>query len=373
MLGFVRRIRDALEVRRLRSQARSDGSPRGTIRLCRTLETKRRYQDAIQEARGGLKRFPYAHELADILRSSFERHRAEQAARARAEPAKNPALGDLCEVVRSYLAFARLDEAGRASRELARRFPHEAEAQLLHGIVSKALFERDHASRDGNAALQSLKRAVDLDATSLEARRSLAETYGSIGATSQAMFHVLLALEIDPNDVASNRLYMQMRRLPLQRRQERDLLWETEVHDQPLTETKALPADVTYNALLVDGVRRLATLPSVRRVAMKHRGISLVATGNRLRPASEQSDPFLASVEKIRQGASAWTKRVGVGGFEEATLTLARSTVFAVAGGGSVLALELDGEPHLARIAEEARNVVASWSSSEYRDMEWVR
>jgi hypothetical protein len=62
-----------------------------------------------------------------------------------------------------------------------------------------------------------------------------------------------------------------------------------------------------------------------------------------------------------------------MGGFEEATLALAGLTVHAVAGGGSVIALELLGEPDLTAISEEARHIVASWTATEHRLLEWVR
>lgn len=343
------------------------------MRLCRLLEKTRRDAEAIVEARLGLKRFPHAHDLAEILRASFERHRVAQGAKARIAASKDPALDDLCEVVRAFLGFAKLDDAARAAAELVARFPAEPVARLLHGLTSKALFSRDHASRDGKAALESFRSAVDLDATSLEARRNLAETYALIGATSQAVFHVLLALDLDPEDAATNLLYAKLRRAPLARKSERDLLWEAEVNDQTLVEKKALPLDRDYGALLFSGVRKLSSMRSVRRVAMKHKGVALVADKDRMRPASEQSDPFLAAIERMRMGASTWAKRVNVGGFEEAMLVLRDSTVFVVAGGGSVLALELDGESQLAGVADEARNLVATWTSTEHRNLEWVR
>jgi tetratricopeptide (TPR) repeat protein len=373
MLRFVKRLRESYEVRRHRTRALRDASPKSTIKLCRLLERYNRHHQVVIEARHGIKRFPHAYELEDILRKSFEKDRRAQATTSQIKIKKDPALSELCEAVGSYLEFAKLDDAARAARELATRFPRDPEALVLHGKVFKALFVRDHASRDGKAALESFSKAVDLDSASLDARRGLAETYGLIGATSQAMFHCLLALEIKPNDPLTNRLFAKLKSQPLKRRDERDLLWEAEVNDQPLSEKKALPTDASFNTKLVEGIKRLVNMPSVRRVAMRHRGIAMVATRDRLRPASEQSDPFLAAVEKFRKGASTWAKRVDVGGFEEATLMLGGATVLAVVGGASVLALEIDGSPELATMAEEARHLMASWTASEYRDLEWVR
>jgi hypothetical protein len=337
------------------------------------LEARGRDADVIREARRGLERFPHAHELAAILRKGFERQDRAQNASTRPASRGDAGLDDLCDVVHSYLAFAKLDEAARAAHDLVSSFPREPKALVSHGLVRKALFQRDHASRDGQAALDSLRRAVELDGGSLEARRGLAETYALIGATSQAVFHALLALEIDPGDAATNRLYRELRRRPLERRSERDLLWEAEVNDQPLADKRMLSADRSYNALLVDGVRQLSVMKSVRRVAMQHKGVAIVASRDRLRPASERSDPFLASVEGIRRGAATWCKRMGMGAFEEATLTLVRSTVLAVAGGGTVIALELDGEHDVSRIADEAHNLVASWTANEAVHPEWLR
>jgi tetratricopeptide (TPR) repeat protein len=370
MLKFVTRIREFFEIRRMIASARRDRSPLTTVKLCRHLERTHRYQAAIREAQAGLERFPHAHQLEDILRSSFERHAA---AKERASGKSGIGLAELCELVQSYAGFAKLDDAARGARELIARFPREPRALILHGTVFKSLFQRDHASRDGQAAIDSFRKAVMLDPTSLEARRTLAETYALIGATSQAVFHALLALEIDPRDPATNRLYGSLRRKPLSSRNEKDLLWEAEVHDQPIEAKKDVPADITSNALVLDGVKRLSEMPSVKRVAARHHGIAIVATRERMRPASVESDPFLKAIDALRRSASTWAKRVNVGGFEEATLTLQGASVFAVAGGGTVVALELMGEDVTGRVAEEARNLLASWTAKEPVVSEWVR
>src|SRR5262249_55909743 len=148
-----------------------------------------------------IKRFPHAYELEHILRRSFEKDRKAQATTSQIKIKRDPALSELCDAVGSYLEFAKLDDAARAARELLARFPTEPDARVLHGRVFQALFQRDHASRDGKAALDSFSKAVELDSSSLDARRGLAETYALIGATSQAIFHCLLALEINPRDV----------------------------------------------------------------------------------------------------------------------------------------------------------------------------
>jgi tetratricopeptide (TPR) repeat protein len=373
VLHLVRRVRQRLQVRRLRRQAQVDASPKSTVILCRHLDSCGRHRDAIQEAKSGLIRFPHARELGDVLRDLFRRRREDLEKRTASGAYPETALADLSELVRANVDFARLDEALKVARELVSRFPREPEALLHHGLAHKALFERDHASRDGKAALDSLRRAAELDASSLDARRALAQTYGMIGATSQALFHALLALELDPSDAATNRLYAEMRRRPLQRRAEADLLWEAEVNDQSLSEKRTVSTDRSFNALLVDGVRRLSRLRGVRRVAMQHRAVGMVATGDVLKPASDRSDLYLGSIENLRRHASAWAKRMGMGGFEEATLVLDGVAVHAVAGAGTLLALEIHGDVDVGTIAEDARNTVAGWTATEHRLLEWVR
>ena len=372
MLRFVKRLFSGLEVRRLRLKESRDESPRTTIRLCRLLESLGKHAAAVGAARRGLGRFPHAHELEDVLRRCFEK-RADSLSMDRvAQERSGPE--NLREVVRSYLEFAKPDEAVRAARSLVARYPDDAAAFVLHGRVLQALFQRDHVAKDGKAALESFKRATDLDPTSLEARRGLAAAYHAIGATSQALFHVLLALEIDPRDPESKRISTQLGRLPFQRRAEKDLLWEAEINDQTILEKKVRPADRGYDQLLKDGVQGLAAMPGAKRVAVRHHGVAIVAwAGEPARPSSAGSDAFLASAEHLRKASSAWAKRSGMGGFEESTLVLGDAVVFAVAAGGSVLAIEGDSEDRLRPIADEARNLLASWTSSRYRDLEWVR
>jgi tetratricopeptide (TPR) repeat protein len=359
-VGIWRQIRAAVEIRRLRRREGADESPRTAVRLCRLLEERGHHSEAIRTARHGLDRFPHAHELADVLRRGFGRAGARSA--------------ELGDVVRAYLDHAMLDEAVRAGRELAQKFPGLAEARLLHGRACLALFERDHASKTGAEALEGLRRAAELAPESLEARRSLAEAHLAIGATSQALFHVLLALEMDPRDLLSNRLYSQLQSLPFQRRTEQALLWEAELNDQPLVQKTTRPRDPSFDAIVRDGVRLLSRRRGVRRVAMRHRGVAIVASeGREARTASPETDAFLASAEYLRRAGSAWSKRIGMGGFEEATLVLNETTVFAVAAGGSVLAIEVGQEDDLDLVAEDARHQLASWTSSRYRDLEWVR
>jgi tetratricopeptide (TPR) repeat protein len=369
MLEFMKRARAAIDVRRLKRQEPHDRTPRSTIRLCRLYEQLGRFQDSVQAARRGLERYPHAHELEDVLRRGFERCKTDASL---GRPAASP--GELAELVRAYLEFARLDEAARAGRALAKARPDDAEARLLHGRACFALFQRDHAARDGSEALESFKRAVELAPESFVIRRSLAEVYFAIGATSQALFHLLLALEIDPRDKIANRLYMQLRRLPFQRRAEKDLLWETEINDQPLVQTKTKPLDSRYGELIRTGVRQLSGMDGVRRVAMRHRGVAIVArNGGEAHAASADTDAFLASAEHLRKAGSAWAKRIGMGGFEEATLSLDDAMVFAVAAAGSVLAIEIEPDRDPYEVSEEARTLLASWTGSRYRDLEWVR
>lgn len=330
------------------------------MRLCRLLEERGRNAEAIVTARRGLDRFPHAHELADVLRRGFMRAGAESSEQR--------------DVVRTYLDHALFDEAARAARDLVRKFPNDPRARLLHGQACLALFERDHASKTGAEALESLRQASDLDPDSIEARRSLAEAHHAIGATSQALFHVLLALEADPHDEAANRLYLRLQGLPFQRRAEKTLLWEAEINDQPIVQKKTRPRDRAFGDKVRDGVRRLSTSRGVRRVAVRHNGVGMVAAeGDDARDASPEHDPFLASAEHLRRAGSAWAKRIGWGGFEEATLMLEEGTVFAVAASGSVLAIEVEPDTDLKHLSDEARNMLASWTSSRYRDLEWVR
>src|SRR5436190_17633339 len=205
MLRFVKSFFARFRIRHLKRRARRDRSPRSTVQLIKLLETVGRDREAANEARRGLSRFPHAHELEDALRRGFSKCETAKATDRVAERTAGP--GDLREVVEAYLDFAKVDEAVRAARALLTRRPNDADALTLHGRVMLALYQRDHVSRDGKAALESLRRGTELAPESIEARRCLAATYHAIGATSQALFHVLLALEIDPRDPESNRIY----------------------------------------------------------------------------------------------------------------------------------------------------------------------
>ena len=249
-VNLWKQITGFIQIRRLRRRQRRDESPRSTVRLCRLLEERGRSAEAIVTARIGLDRFPHAHELADVLRRGFARAGAESSEQR--------------DVVRTYLDHALFDEAARAARDLIRKFPNDPKARLLHGQACLALFGRDHASKTGAEALESLRRASELDPDSIAARRSLAEAQHAIGATSQALFHIRLALEADPHDEAANRLYTQLQGLPFQRRAEKTLLWEAEINDQPVA-----PLELLNRALQLVIERDRARLAQTRKAARR--------------------------------------------------------------------------------------------------------
>jgi hypothetical protein len=374
MIRFVSRVRHGLEIRKLQRLAPRDPTPRTTTSLCRILEGDGRFRDAVECAREGLKRFPHARELEDILRRSYARPGTGPITTEKAEKGDSPDMIGLCDVVQAYLDFARLEDALRASNELKARFPNEPRAVCVHGLVLKAIFLRDHLSKDGKEALEALRRAVALDPTSFRARYGLAETYSEIGATSQALFHLMLALETQPTDPAANLLYSKLKSLPFQRRAEEELLWEAEINDQSLVEKQQKPLDRSFQDQISDDVSRLSRMLGVRRVVARHHGMAVVASGGMRVPRSQADmDGFLNSVEQLRKAASTCTKRLGMGRFEEATMIVGGLTVFAVAAGGSVIALQLTSYPELDEIVEEARNVVATWTGNDHHNMEWVR
>jgi tetratricopeptide (TPR) repeat protein len=372
MLRFVKSLLARLRIRRLKRRSTRDRSPRSTVQLCHLLEEVGRSREAAAEARRGLAMFPHAHELEDALRRGFAKCSTARTNDRVAEA--NSGTDELRVAVQEYLDFAKIDEAVRAARALVSRRPNDPRALVLHGRVMLALYHRDHVSKDGKAALESLKRGADLAPESIEARRNLAAAYHAIGATSQALFHVLLALEIDPRDPESNRIYSDLGRLPFQRRAEKDLLWEAEINDQPLVEKRSRPTSQEYDELLRSGLDGLSELPGVRRAAVRHRGVAYVAAaGSRARSSSAGSDAFLASAEHLRKASSAWAKRSGMGGFEEAVLVIGEVAVIAVAAGGSVLAIETDADADVESLTERARDLLASWTASRYKNLEWVR
>ena len=330
--GFWNRICGAFEIRRLRRRespdelAPDDGPALPPARGARA--ERRGDRDGAPRARP-VSRTPTSLRTSCAAASSAGAGRRE--------------LGER-DVVRAYLDFAKLDEAARAAARSSSRHPTTREALLLHGRVFHALFERDHASRDGaRSRSRACARPRELDAGSIEARRSLAaiaprdrsDEPGAVPRPARARdgparrggrTPLPAALPACRSSGAPRRTSSGRRKSTTSR----------------LVEKKTRPRDRLVRRSHPRRCPPLSRMPGVRRVAMRHRGVAIVADGgDDERDASPEDDAFLASAEHLRKASSAWAKRIGMGSFEEATLSIGEATVFAVAAGGSVLALEI--------------------------------
>jgi tetratricopeptide (TPR) repeat protein len=374
MLSIMRRLRSAWFGRRLRRQAGLDPSPESCIVLCRWLESTGRSAELFEALRRGLERFPYSPELEDLQREAWQRHGREQLHILEFRVDQQPDVAGYRELIGGYLAFGELKGAGLAAREMVRRFPIEAEASSLEGDVHLARFRRDHLSRDGQKALAAYRRSSELDPGCFAARRGLAETYSEIGATGKAIFQLLLAMDLRPNDPGLCALYESLRRLPFEHRRESDLLWEAELNDESAVRQRVEPEDPLYLKDIVQGLSRMSQLRGVRRVALSHRSLRLVAKdGRSLRVPARERDPFLSLAMGFRQSASTLAKRLGMGRFQQADLRIGPGRVLAVAAGPTVMMLAIAGEPEIDIIVREARNHIAAWTAQAYQAQEWVR
>lgn len=374
MLSIMGRLRSAWFGRRLRRQARLDPSPESTVVLCRWLESSGRTAELFEALRRGLERFPFTSELEDLRQDAWQHHGQEQIHILEFKVDQQPDVPGYRELIRGYLAFGELKGAGLAAREMVRRFPTEAEASSLDGDVLLARFRADHLARDGKSALAAYRRATELDPGCFSARRGLAEAYSEIGATGKAIFQLLLAMDLRPNDPGLCALYETLRRLPFEHRKESDLLWEAEVHDGSAVHQLVEPDDPLYLREMVQGLSRMSQIEGVRRVALSHQSLRLVAKDGRcLRIPKRERDPFLSLAMGFRQSASTLAKRIGMGRFQQADLRIGPGRVLAVAAGPTVMMLAIAGEPEIDVIVREARNHIAAWTAQAYQAHEWVR
>jgi tetratricopeptide (TPR) repeat protein len=103
---------------------------------------------------------------------------------------------------RAFSALGRDAEARGALQTYLEREPGSVDAHLLLGLAELRLGNSDVARRE-------LTRVLQLDSARIEARRALARVHAMAGDPEAAVIQAWLALETDPNDLATRKLLVE--------------------------------------------------------------------------------------------------------------------------------------------------------------------
>jgi len=169
-----------------------------TIAEAERMVAAGRFEEAIQVAESGLRRFPTATRLRSViqyvrrvgankrlleLKKTIEERKDERAYR---------------ELISLHLDLGARDQALEVATRFAEEFHDSAEASVDLGEVYLARYFSEVFARDARSAIEHLSRALELDPRTIRARQLLALLYWSIGAPRHCANELTEVLHIDP-------------------------------------------------------------------------------------------------------------------------------------------------------------------------------
>jgi tetratricopeptide (TPR) repeat protein len=374
---FLKKVKNAATIERLRDRARQDGSPRGYVDLCHALVVQGSPVRALSAAQEGLRRFPRSLEIADQLRLIWGQSRSAEltALEKNAKETLRPdALRALAE---HYLSVEELDLALETARRLVTHHPDHADGPALTGRVLAKRFVRDHVVADGTHALEALRKATSIDPKGFEAHWLLADLLFYVGCVRAAIGAVDVCLSIKPDDPDAARLRTLLQTEASKETapeselvravEDRDGPWrgycppETRETDGEKKPDKAPKVEPQGRADLSRALHGIASLAGVRTLAFTRDQLNLIArNGNVFEERRNPPEPMVRMATMFRGRISSSSKRLGIGAFQEAEITLNKASVLAFGGMNAALLVEVAPGTKTAAIVAACRDAMGS-------------
>lgn len=365
-MDLFRKVKNAATIERLRERAREDGSPRGYVELCRALVLQGSPMRALSVAQEGVRCFPRSLELSDQLRLIWGQAGREELnvlARNASETKSPEAYRALAE---HYLGVQELDLALQCAEKLSEQHPGSADGPCLVGRALWKRFARDHVASDGRRALEQLRRSIALDPKGFEAQFLLAELCFYIGSVTDALHAAAGALAVNPSDRGPAALHALLLGFAPASATEEELLRQVEEVDGPWRGyrppgSRDQSSDTSARALISRMLHQISLMTGVKGLAFASPTFELIGRdGNVFEEKRMQRDKMADLAASFRNRIVCSTKRLGIGAFQEAEITLTTTTVFAFAGTSAVLLVEVDGAARAASIVSSCRDAIGS-------------
>jgi tetratricopeptide (TPR) repeat protein len=185
---------------------RGDGAPRlareleSTIAEAERMVAAGRYEEAMQVAETGLRRFPTAARLQSVVqyvRRASANKRLKNLKRLLDERKDERAYRELISL---HLDLGNKDPALEVAERYVREFPDASEAHVHLGEVYLARYFSELFARDAWAAVESLDRALQYETESIRARVLLGLLYFAVGAPRYCANQLGEVLRLDPSN-----------------------------------------------------------------------------------------------------------------------------------------------------------------------------
>jgi tetratricopeptide (TPR) repeat protein len=161
-----------------------------------------RHEEALHVAEQGLKRFPAAARLRNVVayvKRAGANRRLTELKRVLDERKDERAYKELISL---HLDLKNTDQALEITSTFQEEFPLVADAYVLMGEVYLSRYFGELFARDARSAVEQFEKALELNAETIRAQVLLGVLYFAIGAPRMAAGHAAHALEIDPTNSA---------------------------------------------------------------------------------------------------------------------------------------------------------------------------
>ena len=151
------------------------------IREAERLVAGGRLEEALKIAENGLRTFPTAGRLRNVVRFIQQEgalHTITQLKEALTERREEGAYAELALL---YLDLHKIDNALETAQTYVEDYPESYEPQELLAQVQLTRYFAEQFARDGWAAIEALEKALELNPDSLRAHRLFATFYFAIG------------------------------------------------------------------------------------------------------------------------------------------------------------------------------------------------
>lgn len=159
-----------------------------------------RLEEALKVAENGLRTFPTAQRLRNVVRFIQQEgalHQITQLKEALTERRDERAYGEL---IRLYLRLSKVDSALETAQIYVKDYPESPEPHLLLAQVQLTRYFAEHFARDAWSAIEALEKAVELKPESLRAQRLFATLYFAVGAMQHCAESIDAMLAMEPDN-----------------------------------------------------------------------------------------------------------------------------------------------------------------------------
>ncbi|MFK7742414.1 MAG: tetratricopeptide repeat protein [Planctomycetota bacterium] len=357
-MHLLQRMKIWKELRRLEQKAKEQPSPSTFVDLGQVYINLDLHEKAEVLANDGLALFPKSIELRQLLDCAQRglRHRRAGDLRARLTRAPTPEL--FRELAQIHIELEDNNELHALCQEWKMRFPDDAGCWLVQGQARLVNFYRDLGAREGNEALQSLERAIEMDPREREPRRLLGEVLYRIGAVGEAQRHIEALREMDPADREVESLLSYVARLDDRGSDLSQLLDDVESHGSLLHPSmqavEATPASGMSMSQVRAGLAQITELKGVEKATFI-RGSKAMVKG----AIEDGKDPFLRVVRVTAKSAHRFARRLDIGNASKTIVEGAFGSICICVYGEALAAAQCAKGGEVDRVMTELQEIVA--------------